>query len=220
MIEFCQERRLDRRWQMPYHMHINLELQEAVRLISAMLLDVPNMEVNSHDAKCKVITTRALTKGGHLMSSTLSMPGSSSGTDRIFFLKPGSGRSPKDLLLRLFIGGSCGLDSLPLRRRDGQDYVTAAATCLSHREDKAVVAVYLGIAVVAGGHHSRAKFRQRLCEGLGQSLGTGGYSSGYQSKRYQDAAYGGRTYQTGSARGSQMDAGSRMVNLNRGVRAY
>lgn len=119
------------------------------------------------------------------------------------------------------IGGG-GLD-LPMRRRDNQEYASGAGGGGSRWPDNTYNHGR------QGGGSSRAGYSSG---GRGQG-GVGGYSrdhrtgqsrggnAGYQSTRYQDAAYGsGRTaYQSGSVRGSQMDASARMVSLNKGVHA-
>ena len=124
------------------------------------------------------------------------------------------------------IGG--GSLDLPLRRRDNQDYAAGTAAAGGRWQDNMSFTQgrqgggtgrtgYGGgrpfpLSQAAAGGYSRDR--------TGQSRGTGG---GYQGTRYQDAAYGGsgRTaYQSGSAgRGSQLDSSTRLVNLNRGVRA-
>lgn len=47
---------LEKRRQMPFHMHISLELLESSCLLSAMLLEVPAMAANPLNAKKRVIS--------------------------------------------------------------------------------------------------------------------------------------------------------------------
>ena len=51
-----EQGKLERKRQLPFHMHIPLELLEAVHLITALLLEVPNIAANAFDPKQKVIS--------------------------------------------------------------------------------------------------------------------------------------------------------------------
>jgi translation initiation factor 3 subunit C len=51
-----EQQKREKSRQVPYPMHINLDLIECVYLISAMLLEVPNMAANPHDTRKKIIS--------------------------------------------------------------------------------------------------------------------------------------------------------------------
>ncbi|KAK1317635.1 Eukaryotic translation initiation factor 3 subunit C [Acorus calamus] len=108
-----------------------------------------------------------------------------------------------------------GLEGLPPRRREGQDYAGAASGKWQEgfQSSQGRQGGYGGRGGYGGGRFSGnvgGYSKDRTGQGM---RGTGGYSAGgYQSTRYQDA-YGRTPYQTGSnVRGSQMEGSARMVS--------
>lgn len=51
-----EEEKLDKSRQLPFHMHINLDVVDFVYLVSAMLLEIPNMALNAHDSRRKMFS--------------------------------------------------------------------------------------------------------------------------------------------------------------------
>ncbi|KAI8826945.1 eukaryotic translation initiation factor 3 subunit 8 N-terminus-domain-containing protein [Fimicolochytrium jonesii] len=52
----AEQERLEKARQLPFHMHINLELLECVYLTSSMLLEIPNLAANAHEPRRRVIS--------------------------------------------------------------------------------------------------------------------------------------------------------------------
>jgi len=46
----------ERSLQIPYHMHINLELMECVYLICSMLLEIPNIACHEYDVRRRLLS--------------------------------------------------------------------------------------------------------------------------------------------------------------------
>lgn len=53
---FIKQELKERSLQVPYHMHINLELMECVYLICSMLLEVPNIACHEYDARRRLLS--------------------------------------------------------------------------------------------------------------------------------------------------------------------
>ncbi|KAL0357595.1 UNVERIFIED_CONTAM: Eukaryotic translation initiation factor 3 subunit C [Sesamum calycinum] len=295
-----EQERLERRRQMPYHMHINLELLEAVHLTCAMLLEVPNMAANAHDAKRTMAATRALRQGDYEKAfavikslevwkllrnkdNVLEMLKAKIKEEALrtylFTYSPSYDSLSLDHLSKMFdlsdaqthsivskmmineelhaswdqptqcivfhdvehtrlqalafqltekltilaetneraiesrIGGG-GLEGLPLRRKDGQDYAAAAASGGGGRWQE--FSFSQGRQGSSGGRMGYNVGGRSSASGLvgGFSRDRQARSGGYQGSRNQDGP--GRI---SGARGTQMDASTRMVNLNRGIRA-
>lgn len=114
--------------------------------------------------------------------------------------------------------GGAGLEPLPTRHRDDQDYATATGggggrwqgSILSSQGKQSNTGTRYGY---GGGRYMGGNSSTRSGYGGGQARGE--YSSGYQNTRYKDSSYAstGRSYHNNSARGGQM------ASLNRGVPA-
>jgi translation initiation factor 3 subunit C len=56
MERSSEQEKIEKQRQMPFHMHINLELLECVYLVSAMLMEIPYMAAHEFNARRRLIS--------------------------------------------------------------------------------------------------------------------------------------------------------------------
>merc|ERR1719510_2457872 len=56
ILRSSEQEKIEKARQMPFHMHINLELLECVYLVSAMLIEIPYLAAHEYDARRRMIS--------------------------------------------------------------------------------------------------------------------------------------------------------------------
>ena len=56
ILRSSEQEKIEKARQMPFHMHINLELLECVYLVSAMLIEIPYLSAHEYDARRRMIS--------------------------------------------------------------------------------------------------------------------------------------------------------------------
>ena len=56
ILRTSEQEKIEKARQMPFHMHINLELLECVYLVSAMLIEIPYLSAHEYDARRRMIS--------------------------------------------------------------------------------------------------------------------------------------------------------------------